>query len=468
MPENKLEAEREEEKPQRKRRLTLMESYGAFSDDRLREVTAKIRDLTSPKPPEDLPSDLRPDPLGEPIGESTGDQIGESIGTPIQTVIEPPIYSPNVTPIRSPHERSHESPLGRAESSSFRSRNRSPSVSSYESPDESPDELSAGSKTRAAVLLTENQAILYFCLQKIKGVVTSLSRIGRECRISEHTLKSCLTKLRQEGLILYGGRRNCGGRIGFTAKTVERRIILRGDRARLSRRLQQINYQALSFTEVLDDVLDTGDEVQRLDHPMNPLMDDRLNHPMNSPMNHLVDHPKVSSLRSSIDMKEQLLQGLLLEDAFQDLNPRSLIPFLDQFNSTDELQNFLDMANACIAASKDGHGKPIQNPTGFLIACLRVGYINPPEGYKSRKVRAQEIRNQQLEEELATLRQLKEREKQLRFELFQATLTDEDQERLVQEAQRKVNPDLGLSATRQMEVYKEEILRQWFEQREKL
>jgi hypothetical protein len=185
-------------------------------------------------------------------------------------------------------------------------------------------------------------------------------------------------------------------------------------------------------------------------------------------MAHPMDHTSVSSTRSSsYKVKEQLLQGLILEDAFQDLNPRSLLPFFEQFNSTEELQNFLDMANACIAASKEGYGKPIQNPNGFLIACLRTGYINPPEGYKSRKIRAQEIRNQQLEEELATLRQLKEREKQLRFELFQAALTDEDQERLEREARGKVNPDLGLSALRQIEVYKEDILKQWFAQRDK-
>ena len=77
------------------------------------------------------------------------------------------------------------------------------------------------------------------------------------------------------------------------------------------------------------------------------------------------------------------------------------------------------------------------------------------------------MRNQQLEEELTTLRQLKEREKQLKFELFQATLTDEDYKRLEREAQQKINPNLGLSATRQIEVYKEDILQQWFEQRER-
>jgi hypothetical protein len=165
--------------------------------------------------------------------------------------------------------------------------------------------------------------------------------------------------------------------------------------------------------------------------------------------------------------KKLLLQDLLLEDAFRDLNPRSLEPYLEQFEATEELQNFLDIANACIATAKAGRGKPIQNPHGFLLAQLRAGYINPPEGYKSRKVRAQEMRNQQLEKELATLRQLKEQERELRLALFEASLTDEEQQRLEQEARTLVNPNMGLSTARQIEIQKDAILKAWFEQREK-
>jgi hypothetical protein len=155
---------------------------------------------------------------------------------------------------------------------------------------------------------------------------------------------------------------------------------------------------------------------------------------------------------------------LIFDAAFEDLNPRSLVPFVNHFGTTEELQDFLDMANACIAASKDGRVKPIQNPHGFLFAQLRIGYINPPEGYKSRRVQAQELRNRQLEGELAALRQLKEQERQLRFELFQARLSEEDWDCLEREARAKVNPDLGLSTSRQMDVHKDTILRQWFEQ----
>ena len=116
-------------------------------------------------------------------------------------------------------------------------------------------------------------------------------------------------------------------------------------------------------------------------------------------------------------------------------------------------------------AAKEGHGKPIQNPHGFLFAQLRAGYINPPEGYKSRKVRAQELRNQHLEEELATLRRLKEREQELQFALFVAQLTAEDLARLEREAQAEVKPNMGLSPAFQMDMHRDSILKQWFAQR---
>jgi hypothetical protein len=178
-------------------------------------------------------------------------------------------------------------------------------------------------------------------------------------------------------------------------------------------------------------------------------------------MDHPMDHPIFCS-----SSKKLLLQGITLEAVFEDLNPRSLLPYLEQFETSEELQDFLDMANACVSAAKEGKGKPIQNPHGFLFAQLRAGYINPPEGYKSRKVRAQEVRNQQLEEELAALLRLKERERELQFALFVARLGEEDMARLDQEAQAQVKPNIGLSPEFQMERCKDGLLRQWFAQRQ--
>jgi hypothetical protein len=166
--------------------------------------------------------------------------------------------------------------------------------------------------------------------------------------------------------------------------------------------------------------------------------------------------------------KELLLQEIILEGAFHDLHPRSLVSYLDKFDTGEDLQNFLDIANACIQATKEGHGKPIQSPHGFLFAQLRAGYINPPEGYKSRKIRAQELRNQQLEDELVTLRRLKEHEQKLQFDLFVAQLTAEDLARLEREAQAEVKPNMGLSPAFQMEMHRDSILKQWFAQRTQL
>lgn len=450
---NRAEAENGKDIPHKGRRLKLMESYGAFSDERLREVTEKIRGITSRPAPEPVfPHDESPHPSDEPIGEPIDDTIYERIGEPIESPIESPIDNStelaNVSPLETPDQIINDSPI--------------------ETPIHPPIEAPNEQAGHDAVLLTENQAILYFCLQQIDGGTTSLSRIARETGISEHTLKSCLKKLREEQLIIYGGRQNYGGRIGFTARVLQRQIILRGDRNRLSKKLQQIDYKALLFGETLEDAatfpLSSGDVDHLMGHRIDHQMAHQIDHRFDTPMNHQTTTSRDQPFRSS-SFKKELLQDLVLEGSFFDLNAYSLMPFLDRFNTSEEVQDFLDMVNACIAASKEGRGKPIQNPHGFLFAQLRAGYINPPEGYKSRRVLAQELRNRQLEEELATLQQLKAREEQLRFELFQAQLSEEDRNRLEREARAKVNPGLGLSISRQLEVHKDAILRQWFEQR---
>ena len=436
MPTDKVEAESSEEKPRKRQRLRLIESYGAFSDDRLREVTEKIRDVTSSQSHQSVPIEIHPnEPFGDPSGEILDGTSPDVTDTAIQPPNAIPSNSPDETSIHPPHESLNELP-------------RWPSDSE--------------GKT-LPVLLTENQAVLYFCLQRIGGETTSLSRIARETAISEHTLKSCLKKLRSEQLIMYGGRCNCGGRIGFTARTLERPIMLRGEKSRLAKKLQQIDYHALLFTERLEGTLPLELQVGDVSHRMDDPMEQPMSHRMVVPMNQLLDHPEQQPVGESVT--KGLLKDVVLEGSFQDLNPRSLSPYLHQFGTTEELQEFLDMANACIAASKEGHGKPIQNAHGFLFAQLKAGYINPPESYKSRRVRAQEIRNRHLEAELAKLRELKEREQQLRFELFQAELSPEDWGRIEQEAQAKMNPHMGLTTKRQLEVHRDTILRQWFEER---
>jgi hypothetical protein len=189
------EAKRDETRPRERRRLKLIESYGAFSDDRLQEVAQKIRGITSDNDtqPTTVQGDalLSSDEITQSITQCPSDETesikeNQSLEKAKLTDINSQVFSPNGSPNGSP-----DIPNG------------SPNDSSDGSPDGSPVQLQLlnASSAEAGVLLTENQAMLYFCLKEINGKVTSLPQIARETHISEYTLKSCLKKLRQEGLI---------------------------------------------------------------------------------------------------------------------------------------------------------------------------------------------------------------------------------------------------------------------------
>jgi biotin operon repressor len=434
-------AERQEALPQRRQRLKLIDIYthkGAFSSDELQGIAAKARDLTQSTRLASTTEERLPE--GESNGELFGESLGRSSGEPQgqeETYVNENTESPpndigslpttpftvpsNDIPRISPHISPHTSPHSPPDNS--------PKGSPYHSPDTPPD-------SSPTIPLTENQAVLYFCLKQLNGVITNLSLISQVTGISEHTLKSCLKKLRQEGLIQHSGRQQFKGLTGFSARALPRNISLQGDGPRFSSRLQRIDYKALALTARLTPL-----------NPDAPHID--MNSPTVHPTIHLTDHRAIHPTVHPHDnypcsSKDLLLQGLVLEEAFQDLDPRSLLPYLDQFRTSEEFQHFLDVANACISAGKEGRGRPIQNPHGFLFAQLRVGYINPPEGFKSRRIRAQEMRNKQLEEELATLQKLKEREQELQFDLFVAQLPAEDLARLEREAQAEVQPHIGL------------------------
>jgi hypothetical protein len=99
---------------------------------------------------------------------------------------------------------------------------------------------------------------------------------------------------------MYGGRCNCGGRIGFTARTLERPIMLRREKSRLAKKLQQIDYHALLFTETLEHTLSLDPQVedvsQHMDHPMKHLM----NHRVDDPMSYLLGYPEQQPMPGSL------------------------------------------------------------------------------------------------------------------------------------------------------------------------
>ncbi len=295
------------------------------------------------------------------------------------------------------------------------------------------------------MILTSNQALLYECTKILEGRFTTLARISQVVNISVDTLRSCLRKLRKIGVVSWSVE-NISGQNGMRISATEIAYTVRGNRTSLDEKMAKLDYTQLALNSSPPDTF----------HQVNHHADHQIDHQMSH-------HTSYSSSSSTNKIQLQELEtSLLLEGHFQGLDIRSLEPYSSQFESIESLQNFLDMANASIDAAASSN-KPIQNPRGFLFAQLRAGYVNPPPGFKSRRVLAQEAMNVQLQAELAELQRLREQEAELRFELFKAQLSDEQRAELKAEAATRVQPRSAVSRERQMETYRDEVLREWFE-----
>lgn len=419
----------------KRRRLTLMEGYdpdlSAFSNSKLSEISNAIRTISEPN---DTDS-----PLGETPSETLDEKHSESPGIPSGQIVRPLFAS-----------ASH-SPLGELRISPDISLSEPPS----ESPGTSPSKSPSGEPSGEIMILTSNQALLYECTKILNGRFTTLARISQVVNISVDTLRSCLRKLRKIGVVGWSVE-NISGQNGMRISSTEIAYTVRGSRAPLDEKLAKLDPTRLALNS----------SPNASSHQVNH----QASHQSNHQVNHLVD-PQAShqtsysssSLKNKIQ-RQDLEISLLLEGHFQDLDVRSLEPHIGQFESVESLQLFLDMANASIDAAA-ASTKPIQNPHGFLFAQLRAGYINPPPGFKSRRVLAQEAMNAQLQAELAELQRLRKQEAELRFELFKAELSEEQQVELEAEAAKRVQPKAAVSRERQVEVYRDEVLREWFEQK---
>lgn len=406
---------------------TLMESYSAFNDDHLQDIVGKIRDITrkaEKRQPEEggqpVPS-APADEAGSPTGQAVGQEVHQPSGQSTTQSTKRPIERPDDETDNRPNEMPNERSIGK--------------TNGHDSPGLAPKTLT----------LNENQAVLYHCLYWLQGRTTSLQRIGQVTGVSAFTLKHCLRKLRELEAIAYHGRQNSAGRMGFSADALPCAILLRGSEHRLRQRLEEINIERLPIARPIEATL--GQDKVSYDL-------------LNGRLTGLTPDPMATDIRIRSSSKEQLLKDLILEKSFEDLNVRSLLPYLGKMDSGEALQDFLDIANACVAASRDSD-TPIRNPKGFLLAQLRAGYINPPEGYKSRRVQAQERRNRQLEAELEDMRRLKEEEERLELEVYKAKLTPAAQSQLLQEARARVDPRSPLSEGLQLEMAQVDILRDW-------
>lgn len=470
-PENSTEGKR--------RRLTLMESYdpelSAFSTSKLSEISDAIRTISAPNQDrlphseshdeshDETPSDSHGQIHNETSSESHDEPHDESPGIPSDQIVRPLSTSPSHS---SPGELTNTpgiSPGYTSSESSNGSLDISPGVTlNHSSRGESHDEI---------VILTSNQALLYECTKILNGRFTTLARVSQVVNISVDTLRSCLRKLRKIGVVEWSIE-NISGQNGMRISASFIPYTVRGSRTALDDKLANLDHAKLALNS--NPNRDYHQVSHQMDNQANHQVPHQVDNQMKGQVSHQVDHQanhqvfhQISYSSSSFKNKtllQELEISLMLEGHLENLDVRSLAPYLGSFDSVESVQLFLDMVNASIDAAADS-AKPIQNPKGFLIAQLRAGYINPPPGFKSRRVLAQEAMNAQLQAELAELQRLREQEAELRFELFKVGLSDEQCAELEAETAKRVKPNGPVSRERQLEVYRDEVLREWFEQR---
>lgn len=131
-----------------------------------------------------------------------------------------------------------------------------------------------------------------------------------------------------------------------------------------------------------------------------------------------------SSLSHSELLQEWGVQNLILSEWFSALDPRTVEPFLRVMPSLEYAQDFFDKVTAVIEHKKSTT-KPIADALGFLFGCLKKMEVNPPPGWKSRRVRLLEEEAQRLEREATAIKAARDRVDAQRCELYMLGLPPE-------------------------------------------
>ena len=144
--------------------------------------------------------------------------------------------------------------------------------------------------------------------------------------------------------------------------------------------------------------------------------------------------PRSSSFLSNQGLLQEgvPVDNLILGAPFEELDRRSLLPFIKQMPSLGYLQDFIDKVVAVIDQKKLSP-KPIADPVAFLFGCLKKMEINPPPGWKSRAVRMLEEEERRLKAETEELRAANSRVERQRCELYFLRLSHEQQAEITRE-----------------------------------
>ena len=124
-----------------------------------------------------------------------------------------------------------------------------------------------------------------------------------------------------------------------------------------------------------------------------------------------------SSLTHSELLQEWGVHNLILSEWFAAIEPRSVEPFLRVMPSLEYAQDFFDKV-AAVIEHKKSTAKPIADALGFLFGCLKKMEVNPPPGWKSRRVRLLEDEAHRLEHEAAAIKAARDRLEAQRCEVY--------------------------------------------------
>lgn len=171
-----------------------------------------------------------------------------------------------------------------------------------------------------------------------------------------------------------------------------------------------------------------------------------------------------SSLNNSELLQEWGVHNLILSEWFAGIEPRSVEPFLRVMPSLEYAQDFFDKVAAVIEHKKPT-AKPIADALGFLFGCLRKMEVNPPPGWKSRRVRLLEEEAQRLEHEAAAIKVARDRVETQRCELYFLGLPSEIEAALrAQAAEAAADSELAVIRDTKRERKLQELIREHMRQ----
>ena len=138
--------------------------------------------------------------------------------------------------------------------------------------------------------------------------------------------------------------------------------------------------------------------------------------------------------------------------SFWNIGRRSLVKFIGAGKTCEsirELEEFLHRAKAAVEDMK-GRGGKIRSPAGFLMHCLREGYVGVPDGYKSLdEVRLEEM-NREKKERLERIKTIKEEQYRIDFALFKEEFDAVEKRQLIEairDEEKKKHPAFASKET---------------------